>query len=89
MFQIALFGERPTYHSESDLTQWSRPFAYAVEGNACIIIMRGLAVLLPISRDPSIPIAVNLPIRPTKYTYGQIFRHSLIKLWSAISSSTH
>lgn len=66
-FRMFLMGENPTLYNDDDFGVWEKPFSLSVEENTCFIIMRGLLVTLPISRDPRIPIKNILPFAPSKY----------------------
>ena len=72
--QMVLMGEKPTVHNESDLSLWERPFSFKVERGKCFIVMRGLSICLPLSRDPNTPIARTLPFVPPHYTMKPDFR---------------
>ena len=72
--QMILMGEKPTVRDEGDLSVWEKPFSFGLEREKCFIAMRGLSVCLPLSRDPSIPIARTLPFTPSRYTMKPDFR---------------
>lgn len=67
-FQMVLFGDKPTIREASDIDSWRNPFSFSIERGGCFIVMRGISITLPISRDPNVPIARTLPFAPSKFT---------------------
>lgn len=66
MSQIILSGEAPAAGPDT-LPFWSRPFNAKVEGNQCFIVIRNFSVIMPLSRDPRLPILRHLRFVPERY----------------------
>ena len=64
--QMFLMGQPPEY-TEGHLDFWSRPFKIEIDRGSCLVLLRAVVVYVPISRDPTMPIARHLKIAPTKY----------------------
>ena len=71
--QIILAAPPPKY-DEEDFRIWSNPFNFTIEGNACYVGFRTMSLILPISRDPRVPMSVSLLIAPQKYKLRPDFR---------------
>jgi hypothetical protein len=69
--QILLGGTPPTSPDEK---VWSKPFSFALHNGACIVTARNFAVMVPVSRDPHIPIARHLKIVPSRFKLRPDFR---------------
>ncbi|MEW6435858.1 MAG: hypothetical protein AB1508_01655 [Pseudomonadota bacterium] len=72
--QMALMGAPDLHYSEETKRYWIPPFKFVAERNFCIMIVRNASMRLPMSRDPRIPIARELPLVPSKYTLRPNFQ---------------
>lgn len=72
--QMVLMGEKPTVYDQNDLSIWETPFSFNIENGRCFVFMRGLVVVLPLSRNPLIPLAEILPFAPSRYKMKPDFR---------------
>ena len=63
-----IFASPPPTYDESHFRIWSHPFNFTVDRNACYVGFRTMSLILPISRDPRLPIAKSILIAPSKYT---------------------
>jgi hypothetical protein len=71
--QILLRGTLPVLPPDAPL--WSKPFSFNFDSSGvCTVGARNFALLLPVSRDPRLPIARHLPIVPIKYKLRPDFR---------------
>ena len=50
-----------------DALFWSRSFNFKYERGACLVTARNYAMWVPVSRDPSLPIAEHIKIVPEPY----------------------
>ncbi len=62
----------PQFH-ETRLDYWNVPFKFEIEGSTCIVMFRSFGIRVPISRDPRVPIAQRLAIKPQKYAFRPDF----------------
>jgi hypothetical protein len=67
-----LLGGAP--FTEPDERVWTNPFSFSFKNEGCIVAARNFAVIVPVSRDPRIPIARHLRFVPPKYTMRPDFR---------------
>lgn len=67
--QMIFTGE--SWSKLDDLTEdhWKNPISISVEGSSGFVILRNMIFQLPLSRDPTIPIARSLPYAPSKYKF--------------------
>ena len=74
--QLLLLGDTPSNYG-TDLDLWRKPFIFDIELDVCRIIVRGVSLTLPISRDPRTPIASQIAFAPSKYIlrpdFGTLF----------------
>ncbi|WP_438346829.1 hypothetical protein [Methylorubrum populi] len=66
-FQMLLTGGPPESYTEDDREYWSEPFKVGVEAGAAYVVMRHFSLRLPLSRDPTVPLARALPYAPPRY----------------------
>jgi hypothetical protein len=64
--QMLLAGPPPDY-TDDRLDFWARPFKFEVDRGMCSIVLRSIVFYVPISRDPTTPIARHLRIVPSRY----------------------
>ena len=56
-------------YSADDLDFWAKPFRFTIENDGgCVVAIKNLVMLLPLSRDPRLPIAKHLVIKPSQFT---------------------
>ncbi|MGU3541014.1 hypothetical protein [Methylobacterium sp. A54F] len=66
-YQMILAGGTPQEYDEEGRTYWSEPFKIEIEQDSAYVVMRHVAIRLPLSRDPTIPLARALPYAPARY----------------------
>ena len=66
---MILAGEGLSNYNEANRTYWTEPFKINVDGTSAFIVLRNISFKLPLSRDPSVPLARVLPYAPSKYTF--------------------
>jgi hypothetical protein len=71
--RIILSAPPPKY-DESHFRIWSHPFNFTIERNACFVGFRTMSLIVPLSRDPRLPIARSVLIVPSRYTLRPDFR---------------
>lgn len=64
--QMILGADMPAF-ADQHLHLWSNPIRFDIKDQKCFVVIRTLSLILPLSRDPRVPIAVRLPIVPAKY----------------------
>lgn len=66
MSQMLLGGDhKPT---SPDLPMWSNPFSFSYQGDGeCVVTVRGVGVVIPMSHDPEKEFSMHLKIIPAKY----------------------
>jgi hypothetical protein len=69
--QMLLGGAMPTAPGER---VWTTPFSFSFQNDACFVGARNFAVIVPVTRDPRLPIARHLRIVPSKYTMRPDFQ---------------
>src|ERR1700730_5862140 len=69
--QMLLGGTMPTAPEERI---WTNPFLFTFEKGACSVGARHFAVIVPVSRDPRLPIARHLQIVPSEFKLRPDFR---------------
>jgi len=69
--QLLLGGAMP---SAPDERIWTTPFSFSFENDGCFVGARNFAVIVPVTRDPRLPIARHLRIVPQKYKMRPDFR---------------
>ncbi len=67
--QIILAGEKISQYSDSERNYWSEPFKITVSETSAQIVMRNTCFSMPLSRDPSKPLARSVLYVPPKYTF--------------------
>ncbi|MCW3476393.1 HNH endonuclease [Limobrevibacterium gyesilva] len=72
--QIALIGVPPTGYDEEHAEFWTNPMSFEYDAGICRVGFRNVVTTLPCSRDPEVPIARHLPIKPARYTLRPDFR---------------
>jgi hypothetical protein len=70
--QMVLSGSLPV--TSPDARMWAKPFSFSFQNSACTVGIRNLALIVPVSRDPRVPIARHLRIVPAKYKLHPNFR---------------
>jgi hypothetical protein len=60
----------------SDAGVWRSPFSFKFEDRSCLVTVRNFVVRLPVSQDPSAPLARHLRIVPTRYKFRPDFGSS-------------
>ena len=66
-YQISLMGSAPKYFDRDEKKYWDPPFEFEFDGTSCLVIVRNTGMYIPVSRDPNIPLAHNLPFVPSKF----------------------
>ncbi|WP_227323266.1 hypothetical protein [Acidisoma silvae] len=46
---------------------WATPFSFSFDGGDCLVSIRNFILRMPISRDPRMPVAQNIPIVPKRF----------------------
>lgn len=69
-----IFAAPPPEYEESHLKIWSNPFNFTIERDTCYVGFRTMSLMLPISRDPRLPIAKSILVAPPKYKLRPDFR---------------
>jgi hypothetical protein len=72
--QMMLLGGPPVYHSEDDLRFWSNPISFQFERDGCFLVLRNVPMVIPMSRDPTTPIAKHIRLVPQRYILRPDFR---------------
>jgi hypothetical protein len=72
--QKLLIGAAPGYQGEDTLSFWTSPFSFTVMDGVCCMAVKNVGMLVPISRDPRMPIAQHVLFKPTKYALRPDFR---------------
>ena len=72
--QMVLIGSPPSYTREEDLRFWPNPISCTFERDGCFMALRNLSMILPMSRDPTIPITRHITLLPQKYLLRPDFR---------------
>lgn len=67
--QMILTGAGLSNYDEATRAYWSEPFKITVEKSSAFIALRNMAFKLPLSRDPTLPLARTLPYAPSKYAF--------------------
>jgi len=67
--RMMLTGEGLSNFDEATRTYWTEPFKINVDGTSAFIALRNMSFKLPLSRDPTLPLARALPYAPSKYTF--------------------
>jgi hypothetical protein len=71
--QMMIAGERYSYPSAPS-SAWATPFTFLFKAGRCIVTMRQTVAFVPLSRDPTWPVASALRIVPSKYLLRPDFR---------------
>jgi hypothetical protein len=71
--QMILAAPPPEY-DETNSRIWSHPFSFTIDRGACYVGLRTSAFILPLSRDPRIPISKTVLITPSRYKLRPDFR---------------
>jgi hypothetical protein len=64
---MTLIGEPHLNYGEETAKFWVPPFKFSIERDFCCVVVRNASIFLPLSRDPQIPIARELPFVPPRY----------------------
>jgi hypothetical protein len=64
----------PIKFEEEHFSIWEKPFSLSITGNSCLFGVRSIAIHIPISRNPEMPIAKQILIAPVKYALRPDFR---------------
>jgi hypothetical protein len=62
--QMLLGGPMPT---SADAPLWERPFSFSFQEGSCVVGARNFAIQVPVSHDPSKPLARRLRFVPSKF----------------------
>jgi hypothetical protein len=65
--QIVLFGEPLTELNDDNKTYWDEPFKFTIENDVAFLAVRSVGFDLPLSGDPTKPLARTLLYAPPKY----------------------
>jgi hypothetical protein len=66
-YQIILGGQVLTQFDEHNGSYWSDPFNFHIEGDSVCLAIRSVGFFLPLSEDPTIPLAHVLRYVPPRY----------------------
>ena len=64
--QMILAAPPPKYE-DAHFKLWAHPFQFTVDTDVCYVGFRTMSLILPISRDPRLPVAKSIIIVPSKY----------------------
>jgi hypothetical protein len=64
--QMMLTGSAPKYVNDQ-VDIWLEPFGFTIDDNSCYVRFRNFVLILPLSRDPRIPVASPRLFTPPKY----------------------
>ncbi len=67
--QMLLRGDALTDYSHETHAYWSDPFKITIDGLSAYIAVRNMSFILPLSCDPNVPYAKNLPYAPPKHKW--------------------
>jgi hypothetical protein len=67
--QMILGGEALSKYEDATRRYWSEPFNITVDGSSAFVAVRNMVFQLPLSRDPTVPIARELSYAPSKYRF--------------------
>jgi hypothetical protein len=67
--KMILGGSVSDHYDPAAREYWSESFKIKVEGNKALMVIRNMAFELPLSRDPTTPLALSLPYAPPKHTF--------------------
>jgi hypothetical protein len=67
----AIFAGDP--HTDPNDPIWAHPFRFELDEQACLVTVRNFVIFLPISRDPTIPIARHLKFVPQRLAFRPNF----------------
>lgn len=68
-YQMVLTGKARAEYDEGERAYWSEPFKVSVEGDTAYVVMRNFSIILPLSRDPTAPLARALLYAPARYKF--------------------
>lgn len=68
-YHMVLTGETMNEYSEDCRIYWSEPFKVSIERDGAYVMMRNFSIPLPLSRDPTVPLARALPYAPARYKF--------------------
>ena len=71
--QMILGADLPEF-SRQYLHLWSDPFKISIHNRSAIVLFRTLAIRVPLTRDPTVPVAKKLRVAPQKYKLRPDFR---------------
>ena len=66
MCQVVLAGSAPDPGPET-LPFWSNPFSCDVQEGRCFVVVRNFSVIMPVGRDPRLPVPRHLVFVPGRY----------------------
>ena len=67
--QVVLGGQPLTEFTEENETYWSDPFKITIENGYANMVLRSVSFSLPLSEDPTVPLARILQYAPPKYRW--------------------
>lgn len=71
--QMMLTGDSLKAYDISRRTYWSDPFKITVESGFALVVFRSTALRVPLSEDPTVPLARVLAYAPQKHTFRPDF----------------
>jgi hypothetical protein len=71
--QMILAAPPPEY-DESHIRIWSHPFSFSIKRDSCYVGFRTMSLIIPVSRDPRLPVSRSILITPPKYKLRPDFR---------------
>ncbi|WJR66400.1 hypothetical protein QTA58_19605 [Neorhizobium sp. CSC1952] len=67
--QMILAGERRSEFNEDEKAYWCEPFNIKIDDQTALVVLRNMGFRVPISRDPTQPLARILPYLPSKFKF--------------------
>jgi hypothetical protein len=67
--QMMLAGDRRSEFKEDEERYWREPFSIEINRMTALIVLRNMGFRVPVSRDPTQPLARILAYAPPKYTF--------------------
>jgi hypothetical protein len=64
----------PLKYDEDNLDFWLNPFSFTIEDGSCYVAFRATSLILPLSRDPRVPIVKSILITTPRYNMRPDFR---------------
>lgn len=70
----AMLSGQPFSYDPLNLRIWTDPFRFALEPGRCIICIRHVSMIVPLSRNPEVPIASRIKFAPERFTLKPNFQ---------------